>query len=187
MSSIELIDYIKTFLGNYVKSVVCGTAILNDMDLKHVKKILKKKDVNYVNNKYETALSIASKFKNYKLIKLLIKNGADVHHIDTNGYTPLMSIAIQNIYKTNLKIKTKMMRLLIKHDSDIEYKRYDNLSVQQIIVNQNYPTIMWILFKYGMIIDKDIYYDLQYNIHRPDIYKCYKKMILYDNYYYLKN
>lgn len=57
-----------------------------------VKKCLKTQDVNGLNENGKSALHLASMNGNVKIIKLLLKNGANVNILDSDKATPLIRV-----------------------------------------------------------------------------------------------
>lgn len=66
----------------------------------------------------DTPLITAAKHMNIYLLKLLIKNGADVNKANGIGMTPLMVLCYRNTVETNLPLRLEMAQELLKAGAD---------------------------------------------------------------------
>lgn len=89
-----------------------------------------------------------------KLIKLLLKSGANINQQDRNGLTPLyVACMYSNPYKISQCSSVKIVRLLLKSGADpniADYRKFTPLqsSVERADTHSNYKTVR-LLIKYG--------------------------------------
>jgi serine/threonine-protein phosphatase 6 regulatory ankyrin repeat subunit B len=80
-----------------------------------IEKLIKINSINSLieDESGDQAISIASKHGRLTIIKLLLKNGANINHKNFNGFTPLM-IACKQGYVNIVKYLLKMVQILMK-------------------------------------------------------------------------
>lgn len=81
-----------------------------DAKYEKVKKLLKTTDIESTTNAGLTALHIAVKRRDLKMVKLLITNDADIDSQDKKGFSPLYYAVLQN--------RVKIARFLLNNEAD---------------------------------------------------------------------
>jgi len=89
-------------------------------------------DVNYVRFGSSTPLDAAIFNEHVAIVKLLLKNGADIHYIDNYGeFTHLMYAAKYN------KKQTKIVQMLINAGANVHHKNSDGHSILEVATLYN--------------------------------------------------
>ena len=119
-------------------------------------------------NQYgETPLhtNVAGNKKNFKLIELLVENGADVHNIDKYNNTILKTLASQDKSISSEEIRTYLQRMY--------YQKYDEDEYSKLL--NKYPEVR------PFYLDTDIEDKLEKDFNEYDDKVTYKNLVSYGN------
>ena len=108
---------------------------------------------------------MAGNKKNFKLVELLVGNGADVHNIDKYKNTILKTLAKQDKSISSEEIRTYLQR--------IYYQKYDEDEYSKLL--NKYPEIR------PFYLDTDIEDKLERDFNEYDNKVTYKNLVSYGN------
>lgn len=117
-----------------------------------LKKDPKQANIN-LNQIKETPLTLAALNGRSKMVEILLKDGAQINHQTTNGWTALMFAArgscFQNtcdgMHETNDLVET--VKVLVKHGADQNLKNSDDMTAWLLATRSNNTKILKLLKK----------------------------------------
>lgn len=114
--------------------------------------VLNKCDVNSRSNSAETPLHIATKYKNQRIIKILIANGAQLDVLDAANRTPLTNAIHHNETAKLTEWKFESVKALVENGADINQKGMWNWLPAQVAAEFGSEDIVNFMLDRGAVI-----------------------------------